>query len=375
MKISTSTTLVPARYSRPLDRADGSEGGSLIEVSDDGVVLDLAGAVLDGEDFTGLGVYVHDCESVTIKNGVIKGFYYGIRAEDVGKLTIRNCVVSDNYNPRDIGWLPDTGDPSEDGFGGGVYLRTVSDSLIEGNQLNNNFDGVLLVGSDRNAISRNNASYSGNVGIHLVRSSHNVLEENRADHCIRYTGRFWCDTADSAGMLLEEYSHHNRIVGNNLRYGGDGFFIRANNRHGCNHNYVAKNDGSFSPNNAFEAGFSQHNVFEDNVADFSNYGFWLGYSRHTTVRRNSVRSNRFDGVAVEHGSHNRIEENDIAGNRYGVRLWRTTSDGRAGPSQVAAVRGNRLTGSRESGVLFTAGDEVGMGDNVFHGNHKDVETS
>ena len=26
------------------------------------------------------------------------------------------------------------------------------------------------------------------------------------------------------------------------------------------------------PNNAFEAGFSQHNIFEDNIADFSNYG-------------------------------------------------------------------------------------------------------
>ncbi len=369
MKISTSTTLVPARYSRPLDRADGSEGGSLIEVSDDGVVLDLAGAVLDGEDFTGLGFYVHDCESVTIENGVIKGFYYGIRAENVRRLTIRNCVVSDNHNPRDVGWLPDTGDPVEDGFGGGVYLRDVSDSLFENNELNDNFDGILLVGSDRNTLRNNNASYNSNVGIHLVRSSHNVLEENRADHCIRYTGDFWCDTADSAGMLLEEYSHHNRIVGNSLRYGGDGFFIRANNRHGCSHNYVAKNDASFSPNNAFEAGFSQHNLFEDNVADFSNYGFWLGYSRNTTVRRNSVRSNRFDGVAIEEGRHNLIEENDIEGNRYGIRLWGAISDDDEGPSEVCAVRGNRITGSREAGVVFPTGD------NVFRANRKDVESS
>jgi parallel beta-helix repeat protein len=369
MKVSTSTALTPDHYTR------SPEGGSLIEISDDGVELDLGGAVLDGEDFAGFGVYVHDCKSVTIKNGVIKGFHYGIRAENVGKLTIRNCVVSDNHNPRDTGWLPDTDDPSDEGFGGGLYLRDVCDSLIESNQLNDNFDGILLVGSDRNTLRQNNASYNGNVGIHLVRSSHNVLEDNRADHCIRYTSRFWCDTADSAGMLLEEYSHHNRIMGNSLRYGGDGFFIRANNRHGCNHNYVAKNDGSFSPNNAFEAGFSEHNVFEDNVADFSNYGFWLGYSRHTTVLRNSVKSNRFDGVAIEQGSHNRVEENDIERNRNGVRLWRESSHNRADPFEVCVARGNRITGSRESGVLFAEGDDVLLEDNVFRGNARDVETS
>ena len=239
MKVSMSTTLAPALYTKSSDIANSGQRSieqgaerSLIEVSDDGVVIDLAGAVLDGEDLTGLGVYVHDCESVTIENGMIKGCYYGLRAENVRKLIIRNCVVSDNHNPRDAGWLPDTGDAVEDGFGGGVYLRDVSDSLIEDNEFNNNFDGILLVGSDRNTLRKNNASYNSNVGIHLVRSSHNILEENRADHCIRYTGDFWCDTADSAGMLLEEYAHRNRIVGNSLRYGGDGFFIRANNGHG-----------------------------------------------------------------------------------------------------------------------------------------------
>ena len=152
--------------------------------------------------------------------------------------------MSDNHNPRDVGWLPDTGDLVEDGFGGEVYLRDVSDSLIENNEFNNNFDGILLVDSERNAIHKNKASYSSNVGIHLVGSCHNALKANRADHCIRYTGDFCCDTANSSGMLLEEYSHHNRIVGNSLRYGSDGLCIRANNRHGCNHNYIARNDAS-----------------------------------------------------------------------------------------------------------------------------------
>ena len=379
MKISRPTTLGPDRYTKDLIETwmregtiEGAADGCLIEVSTSGVELDLGGAVLDGEDFSGFGIYVHDCEGVTIKNGIVKGFYYGIRAERVSKLKIESCVVSDNHNPRDAGWLPDTIDPVEDGFGGGIHLREVSGSLIEGNDLNNNFNGIDLVRSDANTIKANNASHNSNVGIHLLRSSHNTVADNRADHCIRYTGRFWCDTADSAGILLEEHSHHNSIVENSMRYSGDGFFIRANNRRSSNHNYIARNDASFSPNNAFEAVFSEHNVFEDNVAHFSNYGFWLGYSRYTVVRKNHIRSNRLDGVAIEHGSHNTVEENEIDGNRFGIRLWRGRSGAKKDPSRDYKIRGNLIRDSRECGVLYSDTDDVILEENVYENNETNV---
>ena len=347
----------------------------LIEVSADGTTVDLNGSVLDGEKSVKAGIYVHDCEGVTIKQGTVRGFYYGIRAVNVSRLTIENCVVSDNHNPRDAGWLPDADEPMEEGFGGGVYLLRVSDSLIEGNRFNNNFNGVSLVQSERNRIIRNNASYSGNIGVHLLGSSHNTIEENVADHCIRYTDRFWCDTADSAGILLEEYSHHNNVVGNSLRYSGDGFFIRANNRHGCNHNYVARNDASFSPNNAFEAGFSQHNVFEDNTADYSNYGFWLGYSSNTVVRGNQIRSNRLDGIAIECGHQNCIEENRIVGNRAGIRLWCSGSPSKkkevGSPGSGDKISKNRISGSRECGVLVSENHDVLLEENIYQDNRHD----
>ena len=353
--------------------ADTTNAGCDIEVDSDGVELDLGGAVLDGETFKGSGIYVHDCEGATIRNGTIKGFYYGIRAQNVKKLRIENCVVSDNHNPSDAGWLSDTVDPAEDGFGGGIYLREVSDSLIQGNDLNNNFNGLDLVRSNANTVRGNNASNNGNIGIHLLGSSGNIIEENRADHCIRFTGRFPNDTADSAGLLLEEYSHNNRIVRNTMRYSGDGLFIRANNRHSSNHNYVAHNDGSFSPNNAFEAVFSEHNVFEDNVADFSNYGFWLGYSRHTVVRRNRVRGNRLDGVAIEHGSHNIIEENEIEGNRHGIRLWQEGARAKQDRSEDYQIRENGIRNSRECGVLYSYTDGVVLEKNTYENNAVNVK--
>ena len=373
--------LNPDRYTGAnpvlLERQAGDRppaGSCLLEVSADGAMVNLNGSVLDGENTIKAGIYVHDCRDVTIKNGLVKGFFWGIRAVNVENLNIENCAVSDNHNPGDVEWLPDADEPMEEGFGGGIYLLRVFDSVIQGNLLNNNFNGLSLVRSERNRIAGNNASYSGNLGIHLLGSSHNVVEDNQADHCIRYTGRFWCDTADSAGILLEEYSHHNRITGNSLRYSGDGFFIRANNGHSCDHNYIARNDASFSPNNSFEAGFSRHNLFEDNVADFSNYGFWLGFSTDTVVRDNWIRANRFDGVAIDSGHRNSIQGNRIERNRNGVRLWSDAprNDRPGQPSQTAKVVRNEIRGSRECAIYAGKGQRVSVKDNMLDGNRRGV---
>ena len=375
----TNVSVRPDRYTRDSFQPSQYGGlqapsayGVIIEICTDGVALDLAGAVLDGEGAggVGVGIWIHDCQDVTITHGMLMGFHYGIRAESVSNLTIRDCVVSDNTNPLDANWLPDIEAPMEEGFGGGIYLRNVRDSVVENNLANNNFNGISLVQCDRNVIRGNNASYCGNVGIYLLASCDNEVSDNRAEHCIRYTDRFWCDTADSAGMLLEHGSNRNRIIGNSLRYSGDGFFIRAHNREPSNGNLVSGNDGSYSPNNAFEAVFSAGNVFEGNIANYSNYGFWLGYSTDITVRRNEIRANRFDGIAIEHGRDNRIEDNHVAGNRNGIRLWSDSTTGES-PRRAHVISGNSVERCRESGISITNDHYVELADNQFGRNGQD----
>ena len=378
----TRVSVVPDRYTRDTfqpSRYPGLEArassGTVIEICTDGVTLDLSGVVLDGERNDGVGIWVHDCRDVTIANGILIGFHYGIRAENVSSLNINDCVVSDNANPRDAGWLPDIEAPVEEGFGGGIYLRGVRNSVIENNQTGNNFNGISLIRSDHNVISGNHSSYCGNVGIYLLKSSHNEVSNNQAEHCIRYTDCFWCDTADSAGILLEDGSSHNRISGNNLRYSGDGFFIRGHHGEPSNDNFIARNDASYSPNNAFEAVFCSGNVFEDNIANFSNYGFWLGYSTNSTVRGNEVRANRFDGIAIEHGQENVIEGNRIEGNRKGIRLWsdpaRRTPGSAGNPRRQYTVSGNRIMASRECGIFVTDDHDVAFSENVCESNPRD----
>ena len=380
----THVRVVPDRYTKASfepSQYPGLEARSssdaVIEIRTDGVSLDLSGVVLDGEGNGGVGIWVHDCRDVSVVNGIVIGFHYGIHADNVRNLTIRDCVVSDNTNPLDVGWLPDIETPVEEGFGGGIYLYGVRDSAIENNQTGSNFNGISLVRSDHNVISGNHASHCGNVGIYLLQSSHNQVSDNQAEHCIRYTDRFWCDTADSAGMLLEDGSNHNRITGNRLRYSGDGFFIRGHHGEPSNDNFVSGNDASYSPNNAFEAVFCSGNVFEENIANFSNYGFWLGYSDNSTVRGNEVRANRFDGIAIEHGNDNVIEGNRIEGNRNGVRLWSDT----ARPALATTgnsrrhyrISGNRIVASRECGILVTDDHDAAMSENAHESNACDYQ--
>ncbi len=346
--------------------------GTVIEIRTDGVLLDLSGVVLDGERNGGVGIWVHDCKDVTIVGGTVIRFHFGIRAENVANLTIRGCVVSDNTNPLDAGWLPDIEAPVEEGFGGGIYLLRARNSAIENNLTANNFNGISLVRSEHNVIAGNHASHCGNVGIYLMKSSHNEVIDNQAEHCIRYTDRFWCDTADSAGILLEDGSNHNRIAGNSLRYSGDGFFIRGSGGEPSNDNLISRNDASFSPNNAFEAVFCSGNVFEENIANFSNYGFWLGYSANTTVRGNEIRANRFDGIAIEHGQGNVIECNRIDGNRNGIRLWsdtiRQTSPSIGQTRRQYAISSNRIAHSRECGIFETDDHDAALRENVYESN-------
>ena len=375
----TRVRVVPDRYTRGTFKPSQYPGleapassGTVIEIRTDGVTLDLSGVVLDGERKGGVGIWIHDCRDVTIANGIVTGFHYGIRAENVSNLNIRDCVVTDNTNPLDAGWLPDIEAPVEEGFGGGIYLYRVRNSVIENNQTGNNFNGISLVRSDHNAVSGNRASYCGNVGIYLLKSSHNQVSNNQADHCIRHTDRFWCDTADSAGILLEDGSNHNRITGNSLRYSGDGFFIRGHHGEPSNDNFVARNDASYSPNNAFEAVFCSGNVFEDNVANYSNYGFWLGYSTNSTVRGNEIKSNRFDGIAIEHGQENVIAGNRIERNRNGIRLWsdatRQTPASVGSPRRYYTISGNRIAASREYGIFVTDDHDAALSENTYESN-------
>jgi parallel beta-helix repeat protein len=120
-------------------------------------------------------------------------------------------------------------------------------------------------------------------------------------------------------------SSRNVFRRNTARLGGDGFFLAGlgptGEKRGCDDNLFEENDGSLSPNVAFEATFSRGNVFRNNHADRSNYGFWLGFSWDTEVSCNRMVMNRQAGIAVENGHGFQVRGNSFQGNGHGVLIW------------------------------------------------------
>lgn len=330
MVITTNTTFVPGTYNLPHGVSIGASG----------VDLDMNGAVLVGSGGTTFGVTSIGHSNVSIHGGAARGYYYGIRIESGSSVAVSACDLSGNYvDPASLGGgapfldiNTGPGLPNLTNLGGGLYVRNASAVTIANNAMRNEENGIDLFSVSTSTISGNDGSDNTGWGIHLNASTANVIRSNVFDHCTR------AGLGDSAGMLLVNGSSNNQILDNSFRSGGDGFFI--GNEHGCpsNGNLVQGNDGSDAGANAFEATFSAGNQFLDNIANGSNYGFWLGYSHDgNVISRNQIRANNTNGIEIEHGQNNVIEDNLIEGNGGKGIVLRTDGSSPFPPAQFPCL--------------------------------------
>ena len=299
-----------------------------ISLAGDHLTLDGNGALLIGSGRSGRGVTVLNCRDVTIKNLRLMEYAYGIYARGCHNLNILDCQVSATTDvPANTVFL-DIWLPLEKAYGGGILLADTQDSTVTGNDLRHQMNGLLSYGCRRLRVSHNNASYCSGWGFHLYETSDSVYEDNVADYCCRWQPRGPRQGhmgADAAGFLIIHNSSRNVFRRNLARLGGDGFFLAGLTPDlqpvPCNDNLFEQNDGSWSPNIAFEATFSSGNVYRDNFANYCNYGFWLGFSRHGRLEGNQMVGSRQAGIAVENGFDFEVRHNLFRDNQHGVLLW------------------------------------------------------
>jgi parallel beta-helix repeat protein len=351
-----------------------------VVVGADNITIDGNGAALDGSNYLGFGVFINGHHNVTVKNLTAKRYYYGVRCENSNHLTVENCNFSDNrvIAGNNI-WLDINQGPkitSGAHLGGGIYVKGGWGHAITGNLLRNQENGMDLYYVNYSFISGNDASYCYGWGIHLDNSSYNTIYNNvvqRGDRSCTYS---WVDVrcansgldpavgcgCDAASVLMLRNCHYNVFTNNDMRWGGDGFFSGIGSASEMsNYNYLTHNDGSHSPHNAFEYTFCHDNTFEDNLANDSNYGFWLGYLYDSTVRRNQISAND-QGIAIEHGRRDVIQANRITDNPYGIQLWTSASvPGLQLPpdaiySRDHTILDNLITGSTSRGIYMPNSD-------------------
>lgn len=394
--VQGAVKICPGRYRIP----DPREKGVLV-IAASGTTLDLTGVTLESGDsipsrFVGVGVASNGVDAVTVLGGAIHGYRYGIRLDGGRDHRVRDTDVSrsraqalrstpERFDDGD--WLDLFHPDVFEGYGGGLYLRRTTGVSVTGVTATGAQNGIGLFETRAAFISDNNVTGNSGWGIHLWRSTGNAIVRNRASRNVRCESARYRRGCDSAALLLRQRSDSNTIADNDLTYSGDGFFLSGHrpDLEPSVGNLVVRNDASHSWHNAFEATFSWNNTFIDNVADSSDYGFWLGYSSGSSVIGNTIIGARTAGIAIEHGSDNLLSGNIMIGAPIGLRLFAPAPDGPQSRgyrvddnvfarlaravalerTSQARLRGNLFDGVEDGIVADTHSTAVELAGNVF----------
>ncbi len=333
-----------------------------ISVVGDNLNIQGTDTFLVGNDRKGTAISLAGRRDITIQGLKLQEYEHGIRARDCTDLHIENCRITSTLEVAPNSIFLDIWRPADQPYGAGVLLDRVTNSRIRNNDLQHQMNGLLAYHCSGLTVEGNIANYCSGYGFHLFDTQRSLYQENFADYCCRFeprdgeTGHLG---ADSAGFLIVHGSSGNIFRGNRARMSGDGFFLSGLTPTGkpvpCNDNLFEGNDGSYSPNIAFEATFSARNVFRANIASGCNYGFWLGFSRDGILENNQISGNRQAGIAAENAIGFELTGNILTNNAHGLLLWSKHI-----PEFLAAVPEN------------TTSEDWQIENNVFDGNRVGV---
>jgi parallel beta-helix repeat protein len=385
VKITHSVRIAPGVYRLPVP-----DGSAVIEAAADNVVLDLTGVTIESGarnpwDRVGMGIHSKGHSHISIQGGTVRGYRFNICLEgeagtgsdikvegvDLSRSRAQRLLSTETHFDV-LDWVNIFDLDAWESYGAGLYLKNLDDAWVERVNAHDAQNAILIARTTRATVYQSDLSRNSGWGIALYGSSRNNLLNNHADWNVRCEGKSYSAGCDSAGILLMEGSNYNRIVGNSFTHSGDGYFLsKSPQGSSSDSNYVAFNDGSYSPHNSFESVFTAGDQFYHNVARHSDYGFWLSFSRDTTVIDNDIEGSRHDGIAVEHGENNSFLHNRISSSMAsGIRLFR--SGGAPEPSRGYAIISNVFTGNKVA-VLVNRTEDVTLQDNEFVNNSDGIK--
>ncbi len=376
IRITANARIAPGTY-----RVRVPAGKAVIEIDADHVTLDLMGVTLTSStenpwEREGFGVHSNGHSHLTIRGGAIHGYRFGIFLQggedlkivgsDVGANRAQKLLSTEtHYDEGD--WVDIFHLDAWESYGAGLYLKDAREAWLEKIAAQDAQNGILLANVTHATVYQSDLSHNSGWGIALFRSSWNDLLDNHADWDVRCEGRTYSAGCDSAGILLMDGSNYNRIIGNTFTHSGDGYFVsKPETGASSDYNYVAFNDGSDSPHNAFESTFTRGDQFYHNTADHSDYGFWMGFSQDTSVIDNHIEGSKHDGIAIEHGSGNLLVRNAILNSgATGIRLFRRQAV--PDPSRDYVILENQIAGNK-IGILLNQTYDAAVTANSFREN-------
>jgi parallel beta-helix repeat protein len=301
---------------------------SHVTIDGNGATLVGPGKAGDLKTFVGNAIEADGCSNVTLLNIKAKGWQSGLVAQNGQGWRIEGCNFSENYHDPEFGW----------GNGnrvGGIILTNIHRAVIRNNKANNVWNGLDLSRCDDNQVLNNDFSHCSNVCLKMETASRNHIADNNLSYGIRIKpGEV--HARDSTSVLIESGSNDNQFFRNDIRYGGDGVFIRVLNNWVSTGNLFVENDCSYANNNCFEA-WSPGNTYIRNKANHGSYGFWLGASDQTVLIGNEAAYN-----GLPDGKHNAPEPDFAHGGIVFVN----------GPSSHTIVEGNYCHHNGGGGIVL-----------------------
>ena len=341
MVIDRSVTIRPGRYRLA---ASGDLTAPAITIRGENITVDFNGAVLSGgaggedpDSYAGVGILVDGGRNVTVRNATIRGYKVAILARRSPDLHLTHNDLSYNWKQRLyssiereslVDWMSYHQNEKDEWlrFGAAIYLSECDRAEIDHNTAVQGQNGLMVTRSTGLKIWNNTFQFLSSLGIGFYRVSHSTVMHNRIDWCVRgYSHGYYNRGQDSAGLLMYEQSSHNTVAYNSITHGGDGLFLWAGQstmdtgQGGANDNVFYGNDFSHAPTNGIEATFSR-NLFLRNRVEDCWHGVWGGYSYGSHWSGNRFARNA-EGMAIEHGQDNVIQENVFDRDATAIRLW------------------------------------------------------
>ncbi|HEV2951147.1 MAG TPA: right-handed parallel beta-helix repeat-containing protein, partial [Actinomycetota bacterium] len=275
-------------------------------VGADKITIDLNGKTIDGKSI-GAAILNNGYDSVTVKNGILTDFDYGVMLNNGAKLNIVEGVTAELNQEAAIslghGTFPEdpTLAPSDPvpGFQSGV-----DDTILRSNTLVSNTRGVwILNGAKNNVVRGNLIGASSDEAVWIERAGSNLVEGNDIQ------------VSSHAGVLLEG-AIDNAVRDNSIVDVGVGVLVGATTQGTTGiestGNLVEGNLISDSAGPALEIDTSSQNELIDNVGTLTNaYAIELYRANDNIIRGNEVSGNK-GGVSLRESVGNTIESNDAS---------------------------------------------------------------
>jgi parallel beta-helix repeat protein len=395
-QVQGEVRVCPGRYRIP----DRAELGVII-IAASGTRVDLTGVLLESGDsvpgaFVGVGLASRGVDAVTITGGAIHGYRYGVRLEGGRSHRVVGADLSGSRNQgvRSTPARPDSSDRLNllrpeifEAYGGGILLRGTVAASVVGVTARGAQNGIALFGARESYVADNNVASNNGWGIHLWRSSRNVIARNKVDHTRRCESQVPAGDCGAAAVLLREASDSNTIVDNDLTASSLGFFLtgqRQQTRASVG-NLVYRNDASDALRTGFTAAYGWSTTFLENRADSTAIGFRLDHSGGSTVRGNTVIGSRTAAIVSDHGVDNSILANVLIGGAVGIKVGAPEQGGEASRryriddnvlarlergivverTTRAQLRGNLFDGVGDGLILDGAGHATEVTGNIF----------